>query len=133
MIKYTNLFLAALCIAAGTLAIMINFHKPNKNMSTSTTKTNDSYKIKSTTNDKWKLNLNIKNLNFSLNDNRNNLNKITLKSEESVYGFKNIYTLASLPNKILKVKKEINEFNKKITRNNIQSYNMIKGIETSFV
>ena len=112
---------------------MINVDKYNKNMSASTIKLDDGYKIERVTNNKQKLNLNINNLNFSLNDNKNNLNKITLNSEESVYGFKNIYLLPSLPNKILKAKKENNNFNKKITRNNIQSNNMIKGIETSFV
>ena len=133
MIKYKNLFLAAICIAAGTLAIMTNLHKPNKNMLTSTTKLNDSYKIERATNNKQKSNLNIKNLNFSLNNNKNNLNKIVFNSEESFLGFKSTYTLATIPHKIIKAKKMINNINKKEKDNNIKINSKIKNIKTTFV
>ena len=133
MIKYKNLFLAAICIAAGTLAIMTNLHKPSKNMVKSTTKLNSRYETESTINNMKDVNININNLNFSLNDNKNNLNQIVLNSEENVYGFKNIYTLASLPHKIVNMKNKINNINNKVQKNNIQMNYEIKKIRESFV
>ena len=133
MIKYKNLFLAAICIAAGTLAIMTNLHKPSKNMVKSTTTLNNRYETESTITNMREANINIKNLNFSLNDNSNSLSKIVLKSEESVFGFKSIYTLATIPHKIIKSRKAISNINKKINKNNIRINSEIKNIKESFV
>ena len=133
MIKYKNLFLAAICIAAGALVIMINVHKYNKNTSANTIKLDEGYKIERVTNNKQKSNLNINNLNFSLNDNKNNLNKIVLNSEDSVFGFKSIYTLATIPHKIIKSRKAINNIIRKEKNNNIKINSEIKNIKITFV
>ena len=133
MIKYKNLFLAAICIAAGTLAIMTNLHKPSKNMVKSTTKLNNRYETESIITNMKEANINIKNLNFSLNDNSNSLSKIVLKSEESVFGFKSIYTLATVPHKIIKSTREISNNNKNEEKNNIKISSEIKNIKTAFV
>ena len=133
MIKYKNLFLAVICIAAGTLAIMTNLHRPNKNMVKSITKLNDNYKMERFTINKQKSNLNMKNLNYSLNGNKNGLNNIVFNSEERVYGFKSIYTLATIPHKIIKAKKTISNINKKVNKNNIKINSEIRNIKTEFV
>ena len=111
---------------------MTNLYKSNKNGLKNSVKLKARSSTEKITNE-TESNFNIKNLNFSLNDNKNDLNQIVLNSEENVYGFKNIYTLASLPHKIVNIKNKINNINNKVQKNNIQMNYEIKKIRESFV
>ena len=133
MIKYKSIFLTAIFIVAGMLAVMTNLHKSNKNVLKNSIKLNAYYNVKSTTNNKSANYQNIKNLNFTINDNSNNLNYIILNSEENIYGFKNTYKLASLPLKIIKIESRINNIKKEIKIENTKRNSEIKNIKTSFV
>ena len=133
MKKYKNIFLTAIFIVAGMLAVMTNLHKSNKNVLKNSIKLNAYYNVKSTTNNKSANYQNIKNLNFTINDNSNNLNNIILNSEENIYGFKNTYKLASLPLKIIKIESRINNIKKEIKIENTKRNSEIKNINTSFV
>ena len=76
----------------------------------------------------------LNNINFSLNnDNGNKLNNILSTSEESTYGFKNLYSLAAIPRKIIRMRKEIKNLNEKRKSEIIGTNSNLKNLKSSFV
>ena len=136
MIKYKNIILALLCVTAGAAVGVSSIH--NTKVSTRISKIENLksaivYNIGKNKTKLFSLDANIKNLNFSLNENNNKLNKIAFISEESVYGFKNMYSLATVPTKIRRIKAQ----NRKIILNRLKMIekitNDIKNLKSSFV
>ena len=114
MIKYKNILLCSLFIVSGLLVYIAFLHKTsnkiNKNINSLCINVIKRKVIS-------KSNLDIKNLNFSLDANKsNNLNYISLNSEEATYGCKTIYNLASV---LIKTKKI--EIKTKKVNNNINN------------
>ena len=132
MIKYKNLLLSVLCVAVGALITMTNFHKGGKNIEKNNNKLITNYMIQNRINNKIP-SINIENTNFSLYDNKSNLSTIMLSSEENIYGFKNMYMVASTPHKIKKEKILIKNIKNKINENNIKFNNDSKNVKISWI
>ena len=133
MIRYKNIFLVAICIVVvAAVSIIANVNRSKKTINSNASTLSYSYKTNNITKTKSR-NLNINNLNFSLNENTNNLNKIAFNSEESIYGLKSIYSLATIPHKIIKAKKSINNINKIIKKNNNKNKNDIASIRKTVI
>ena len=139
MNKYKNLFLSVLCFVVGVVAIIGNLGVAIKsfkrtNISKVIIKIDNNYVEQNTHNISYSSEVYIKNQSFALNSNYNNkLNNIVLTSEENIYGLKNLYTIGSISNKIIKSKEEIRIFKqnkkKEITNENTR----IKNIKLSIV
>ena len=78
-------------------------------------------------------NSNIKSAKFSLNNNNILLSNIALTTEENLFGFKNIYKLFSLPQKIIKLNKNFHSLENYQRENITKTNNQIKNFQISFV
>ena len=120
MVKYKKIFISIVCILLGTVAIGTKyqkFYKRSRYKDISTIRysppklsSTHYYTIKNKTSDLSFIFPNIKHLKYTINLNTNsNFNNIMFCSEESIYGFKNMYFLTSLPHKLIKIKKKKND------------------------
>ena len=120
----------------GVFAIMTSLHKSNQNIRQKSVKL-DTLHNKDINLNSNNFNLNIQNINYSLKDNKSNLNSIGFNSEEATLGFKNLYSLGSIPNKILKSQRRINnikyELISDIKKRNKYFINLKKSIITNKV
>ena len=135
MIKYKNWLLVILLIISGVILIINNFNFSNKT---------------SIKNKNYSENVNLNNIllrkqkyfyliesnsqanitNYCINR-VNTLNRILLVSEENIFGFKNLYSLASTPHKIIEWKKQINKLKQKKKNELIKIKNQLRCIELS--
>ena len=137
MIKYKNLFFIVILVAFGALSVMSNYNSVT-GVSTRKNKLNTKLDSKINYIKKEKILIskviNIKNLNYTLNkSNQSKLNSIMITSEESTYGFKNLYELAAVPNKLMRIKKEVCNFRQKRKREIININNQFINMKLAHV
>ena len=131
MIKYKNIFLAVICVIAGLSVCISNLYNHTNVLEKSIKNINSNYIIKKTSYVNLNSDFSIRSSEFSISKTLS-INNIAIASEESTYGFKNMYKLASVPGKLKKINKKIKNIKQNIKNEVIERNESIANL-SSFV